>query len=267
MSECTSITIVTVSFNSEQTIENTIRSVVAQAYDALEYIIIDGASKDQTVAIASKYASEHPCMKVVSEPDHGISDAFNKGINMASGTLIGLINSDDELADGALELVNACYLNTKADVIYGDTIVVDKKNGLKMLKKADRIERIKYEMPFIHQSCFIKKAAYKIGGGYKSEYKICMDYDMMARLYRNKCSFANAEGTISIFNYGGTSCEHPIRTINEDMRIASRYGLSRVEVMKYKIKNIPKNICKLILVKLKIWGFLYKILKRNVLIT
>ena len=134
MNEQTKITIITACYNSELTIENTIKSVLAQEYKALEYIIVDGDSKDNTVAIVNKYAVDNLYIKVISEPDEGISDAFNKGIRLASGTLIGLINSDDELAAGALESVNNCYINTNADVIYGDTIVMDKENGLKILK-------------------------------------------------------------------------------------------------------------------------------------
>lgn len=266
MNKETKITVITVCYNSEQTIENTIKSVLGQNYSNLEYIIVDGTSKDNTLSIVKNYANTNPCIKVISESDEGISDAFNKGIKMASGTFIGLINSDDKLVEGAIELINRTYLKTGADIIYGDTIVVDEKNGLKMLKKAGPIENIKYEMPFIHQSCFIKKSAYEKCGEYSKEYKICMDYDMMVRLYQNKFSFANANGIISIFSYGGTSCEHPIMTINEDMKIAVKYGLSKVEMIEYKLKNIPKSICKSILVKLGIWNLLYQLLKKDILI-
>lgn len=266
MSKETKITVITICYNSEQTIENTIKSVLGQNYDNLEYIIVDGESKDNTLSIIKNYANINPCIKVISESDEGISDAFNKGIKMSSGTLIGFINSDDKLAEGAIELVNTVYLKTGADIIYGDTVVVDEENDLKMLKKAGIIENIKYEMPFIHQSCFIKKSAYEKCGEYSKEYKICMDYDMMARLYQNKFNFANANGVISIFRYGGTSCKHPIRTINEDMKIAAEYGLSKAEVIKYKLKNIPKIIFKSVLVKLGIWSLLYRLLKKDVLI-
>ena len=265
MNEQTKITIITACYNSELTIENTIKSVLAQEYKALEYIIVDGDSKDNTVAIVNKYAVDNLYIKVISEPDEGISDAFNKGIRLASGTLIGLINSDDELAAGALESVNNCYINTNADVIYGDTIVMDKENGLKILKKAGEIEKIKYEMPFIHQSCFVKRTAYEEVGVYNKEYKLCMDYDMMARLYHSKYYFAKAEGVISIFHYGGTSCEHPIRTINEDMKIAEKYGLGKSEVIKYKLKLFSKNICKRNFVRLGIWRIVYKLLKGGAL--
>lgn len=125
---------ITVCYNSEQTIENTIKSVLGQNYNNLEYIIVDGESKDNTLSIIKSYANINPCIKVISESDEGISDAFNKRIKMSSRTLIDLINPDDKLSEGAIELVNKVYLKIGADIIYGDTIViVDEENSLKKL--------------------------------------------------------------------------------------------------------------------------------------
>lgn len=89
---------ITVCYNSEQTIENTIKSVLGQNYNNLEYIIVDGESKDNTLSIIKSYANINPCIKVISESDEGISDAFNKRIKMSSRTLIDLINPDDKLS-------------------------------------------------------------------------------------------------------------------------------------------------------------------------
>ena len=97
------ISIITITYNSEKTLENTIKSVIGQNYDDLEYIIIDGGSKDGTLKIAEQYKKY--ISVIVSEPDNGISDAFNKGISHATGELIGIINSDDMLADGALKTI------------------------------------------------------------------------------------------------------------------------------------------------------------------
>lgn len=263
MNELTKITIVTITYNSEKTIERTIQSIVSQNYGNVEYWIIDGASKDHTIDIVEKYVQKYSFIKYSSEPDKGISDAFNKGIAKATGELIGLINSDDQLAEGALVAVDRTYSKTGADVIYGDTIVNDIENELRLLKHAGKPERLKYEMPFIHQSCFIRKNVYDQVGGYSENYKICMDYDMLARIFSQKFVFAYTNNVLSIFQYGGTSCQHPIRTINEDMRIASKYGLCTKAVILYKIKHIPINLAKLLLSKLKIWGWLYRRLKNK----
>lgn len=259
--ESVRITIITICYNSESSIETTIRSVLGQGYDNLEYIIVDGASNDNTLSIVEKYKCDE--MKVISEPDNGISDAFNKGIRMATGTLIGLVNADDYLLDGALADVDQTYRKTHADIIYGDTVVLDRDNDLILMKKASAIGNIKYEMPFIHQSCFIGKSCYEKFGGYSSEYRICMDYDLLAKMYHGGCSFAYTETGISCFSYGGTSCEHPMRTINENMRIATKYGLSLKDMVVYKYKRMSINATKLLLTKMGLWGPMYKIFRKN----
>ena len=94
------ISIITITYNSERTVEETLKSVISQAYPKLEYIIVDGASKDKTLDVVAKYKDS--IARIISEPDKGIADAFNKGIRMATGDLIGIINSDDLLLPGAL---------------------------------------------------------------------------------------------------------------------------------------------------------------------
>ena len=263
MNQLTKITVITVAFNSERTIERTIQSVVSQNYENLEYWIIDGASTDRTVEIVRNYAQKYSFIRYISEPDEGISDAFNKGISKATGELIGLINSDDQLMDGALSAIHTRYCKTSADILYGDTIVDDVENRLRLYKKAGLPELLKYEMPFIHQSCFVRRTVYEECGGYSSKYKICMDYDMFARIYHKGYKFADVGSVISIFQYGGTSCKHPIKTINENMRIASKYGLTKAEVFKYKFRVISRNVMKLVLSKMGIWSFLYKRIKKD----
>ncbi len=120
---------------------------------------------------------------------------------------------------------------------------------------------LKYEMPFIHQSSFVRKDIYiyEKCGGYSQEYTICMDYDMMSRIRNNGGKFQHIDVTVSCFAYGGTSCKHPFRTIFEDLKIARIYGLTRKEYFLYAIKMCTKNFLKLILQKIRIYGILYKL--------
>lgn len=258
------ISIITVCYNAENTIGKTILSVVSQEYDNFEYIIIDGASKDNTLGIIQHYNNGK--IKVYSEPDKGISDAFNKGIRKASGEVIGLLNADDCLCEGAINAISDTYRKTQADIIYGDTVAVDLDNDLTILKKASSPDNLKYEMAFIHQSCFISKGAYDVHGYYDINYCICMDYDLLARMYRRGARFSYTGCVISCFYYGGTSCKHPFRTINENLSIARKYGLSRKQAMLYILKVVTRNLIKIILEKLGLWSWLYKHVKKNSLI-
>ena len=114
------ISIITITYNSEKTLEDTIQSVARQNYPDLEYIIVDGGSKDATLDTVKKYSNV--VTKWISEPDKGISDAFNKGIKIASGELIGIINSDDMLTDNSLNII-AKNIKPETDVIYGNAIM------------------------------------------------------------------------------------------------------------------------------------------------
>ena len=117
------ITVITVCYNSEKTIEKTIKSVINQDHVDKEYIIIDGASTDSTLDIIKKY--ENYITKWVSEPDHGIFDAMNKGISLATGDIIAFLNSDDWYMDGALSAVHHEFISKKCDCVCCDNYVID----------------------------------------------------------------------------------------------------------------------------------------------
>lgn len=254
------ISMITICYNAEKTIAKTIESVLSQDYENLEYIIVDGGSKDHTVDIIKGYGNKK--IRWISEKDNGISDAFNKGIKMATGDLIGLINADDYLLPHALKnLALACHDDT--DVLYGNTIVNDEKNELRLIKRAGTAEGLEYSLPFIHQSSLVRKKAYEQYGGYSEEYRICMDYDLFARFYRRGAKFQFVDTVVSCFAYGGTSCRHPFQTIAEDVSIAEKYGLSHFKATAYKIKMYIKNGIKIVLTKLRVWKTLYCLFKQE----
>ncbi len=255
------ISVVTICFNAEKTIRYAIESVLSQTYGNFEYVIIDGASTDGTWEIIKSFDDDR--IVAFSETDGGISDAFNKGIRKSSGEIIGLLNADNRYCESALEIIAEEYMGLEPDVIYGDTIVQDKRNKLTIYKRAGDSETLKYEMPFIHQSSFVKKEAYDRFGGYKQDYKICMDYDMMARIYTQGGVFKCVHKPISFFCYGGTSCEHPFRTIDENIKIAKKYGLEQKEACRFKIKVYLRNFIKIILQNLNVYGVIYRKLKKK----
>jgi len=128
------ISIITIAYNSAATIEDTIKSVVNQDYPNVEYIIVDGASKDDTLKIVDKYKGK--IAKVISEKDKGIYDAMNKGVKLATGDVVGMLNSDDLLANtNTLSKIAKAFENNDIDATYGDLIYVDRDNVEKITRK------------------------------------------------------------------------------------------------------------------------------------
>jgi len=172
------ISIITVCFNSEKTITNTIESVINQKYKNIEFIIIDGKSTDETFSIIQKYKAN--ITKIISEKDNGIYDAFNKGLELATGDLIGFVNSDDILTPNALELLIKYYNKyPKMDFIFG---AVKKHWGILYGYKPWKIH-FSWGFYSSHSTgFFIKKHAAKIVGFYNTKYKYSADYDYFYRM-------------------------------------------------------------------------------------
>lgn len=215
------VTVITVCFNSEKTIERTIRSVLHQTYDNLEYIIIDGLSVDNTMNIIQKYADEFGNrLKVISEKDQGIYDAMNKGIKMASGELIGILNSDDYYEFDAVEKIVSHYNGYKYSVLYG--LMRKVKDG-----KEDSIglnhfgELSKKMIP--HPTCFVSKTIYDEFGCFDLKYKVCADYEFMLRLKeKEQVVFNEIVEVITNFSIGGASYSYDC--LKETLKIRYRYG-------------------------------------------
>ena len=183
------VTIVTVVFNGEKYLEQTIQSVINQTYDNIEYIIIDGGSTDGTLDIIRKY--EKVIDYWVSEPDAGIYDAMNKGIILSRGKLIGLINSDDWYLENAVETVVETYLNnSKSNVIITGAIYRTDSQGnilFKLNKPASFLhQKINRIMPVNHPATFVDREVYAEIGLFDEQYKIAGDYDFIYRVYYSK---------------------------------------------------------------------------------
>jgi glycosyltransferase involved in cell wall biosynthesis len=178
------VTIITVCFNSENTIEDTIKSVQSQTYPNIEYIVIDGSSNDCTNEIVSKYKD---VVKLhVSERDNGLYEAMNKGIKLASGDIIGILNSDDVLADeSVIERIVTGFEDESVDAVYSDLIYVSEYD----LNKATRLysskifsrRLIKFGIMLPHPTFYVRKKCYEKEGLYKTNYRVAADFELLAR--------------------------------------------------------------------------------------
>jgi len=183
------VTIVTVSYNSMATIADTIRSVSSQTYKNIEHIIVDGASTDGTVEIVNSFGSK--VSKFITEPDNGIYQAMNKGIRLATGDVIGILNSDDFLCDNHIieTLVNT-FKESNADVIYGDVRYINPRKPEKTVRyySSKKFNPMKFKYGFIpaHPSVYAKRNLYEISGLFKEDYIIAADYELLIRFFRNR---------------------------------------------------------------------------------
>lgn len=259
--------IVTICFNSEKEIEDTMISVITQNYRPLEYILVDGASKDSTNEIIQRVINKHSDEGVAfiynSEPDKGISDAFNKGIQRATGDIIGLINSGDGLMPRALEkLAEAFAKNPEADVIYGNTLCVDKENNLQYLRRIPSnidSNRFKYNgLGFTHQSAFVRKKIYDKLGLYDISYKYVMDTELFCKFAQSKVRFIYLDETIVSMLAGGISSKPSISLLKENMRVAEKYGGYKkpVQIARW-LRGVPHNyVVRLLKRYPRVWNFL-----------
>lgn len=210
VSKTIKISIITATFNSEKTIRETIESVVSQSYSDVEYIVIDGGSTDKTLEIVNEYGKK--IHKVVSEKDDGIYDAFNKGIRLSSGEIIGILNSDDMYYPETLNIVVSEYekkLNNFC-LISGSLEIVNEEGNLvrKNLKNSviDYFNRNIYKkMPLNHPATFVGKSVYENVGLFDTSYRIVGDYEFILRCYNSNADFIFTQETLTQMREGGVS--------------------------------------------------------------
>lgn len=200
------ISIITVCFNSEKTIKDTIESVLKQSYKNYEYIIVDGKSSDNTLNIVKSYEKKFKGkLRYISEKDKGLYDAFNKGIKMATGDIVGIINSDDILHDNdVFNKISQCDLS-KYDGIYGDLVMYDQT--LKIPKSIYIGKPGNYKLGWYpqHPTLYVKKSVFEKYGFYKLDYKIAADYDFIIRILKNNVKLFYIDSVIVSMREGGAS--------------------------------------------------------------
>jgi glycosyltransferase involved in cell wall biosynthesis len=236
--------IITVVLNNEKFLNDTIKSIISQSYKNFEYIIIDGKSKDNTLDIIKKYKNK--ITKFISEKDRGIYDAFNKGIRLASGEYICIVNSDDKLKINALKIINK-YINKypEIDFFFGS---VKKHWGV---LHGYQPKKIKYSWGFYssHSTGFyIKNESAKKVGPYNIKYKYHSDYDYFYRMIvkkKMKGIATKKNEVVGIFRRGGYSSSIPYRKLFvEELKIRHDNGQSIILILIlgiYKILNYWKK--------------------------
>ena len=202
------ISIITATFQSARTLGDTIDSVRRQTWPEIEHIIVDGGSSDDTLGIVAAHTQ---LVKVVSEPDRGIYDAMNKGIGMADGEIIGILNSDDFYADErVIADIAACFEDPQVDAVYGDLDYVhpDEVNRVTRRWKAGRYQPGGFRWGWMppHPTFFVRRRLYEQFGGFNLDMGTCGDYELMLRMvHRHGARLAYLPRTLVRMRAGGAS--------------------------------------------------------------
>ena len=229
------ISIITATFNSAKTLKDTIQSVLRQTNKDFEYLIIDGGSTDETIDIVKSYESEFSGrLKWVSEKDQGIYDAMNKGIKMASGDVVGILNSDDYFtSDDILQTVDNAFKSHEIDAIYGDIHFIRDGNPQKCIRYySSRMFRpfwLRFGFMPAHPSFYCKREVFEKAGLYSLDYKIGADYEMMVRLFKRhkiKSLYANKDFvTMRTGGASNTNVRSRLTLIEEDVKACRENGI------------------------------------------
>ncbi|MEZ9330300.1 glycosyltransferase [Vibrio breoganii] len=258
------ISVVTVSFNCVSEIERTLLSVSDQTYTELEYIVVDGGSSDGTLDIINRYRNAIDIF--VSESDHGIYDAMNKGLDAATGDWVIFMNAGDKFY--SVDTITSVFNNPndfqETNHIYGK--VVSDFNGRLYHKKLNKLNFLKIGMPFCHQSVF-SRLSYHKRNKFSLNYSIVSDFDFFTKSYQEGSKFARLESIVSIINPGGVSDSRRLVAYREKICVAKKYqlslfdtiriyvGLVKLTLVVYIKPYIPENF-------LKIKRFTQNILRR-----
>lgn len=246
------ISIITIVYNGEKFIEKCIQSVLAQSYTNIEYIIIDGGSTDHTVDIIKRYADSVTTW--ISEKDKGISDAFNKGLKLAKGEVIGIINADDWYEQYTVEKV--AQVMGGFDIVYGD-LKLWKNDKVDFVLRGNHAYLVK-EMTVNHPTVFVKRECYEKFGLFSMEYKCAMDYDLLLRFKVNHCRFGYIPAVLANMRWEGLSDTQWLLGCKETLLIKDKYLSSqKLRNRLYFYKHVLANAVPRVLVKLKM-GFIIK---------
>ena len=214
------VSVITVVYNGDRHLEQTILSVMNQGYGNIEYIILDGGSSDGTLDIIGKY--EDRIDYWASEPDKGTYDAMNRGIGLASGELIGLLNSDDYYEPGAIETIAETYrLDPAPRILYGNAYAVQEE--MQVRYKTYPHTRHWFGMGIYHPAMFVHKDVYGAIGTYDTAYRASADFDFMLRAIRNRIVFTRVDEFLANYRTSGFSAVNLRTTLGENRDLIRIY--------------------------------------------
>ena len=220
MKPAPSVSVVTVSLNAEKQIAQTIASVLSQKDSAVEYVLIDGGSTDKTLEILKRHDARFD--HLVSEPDQGVSQAFNKGISAARGEIVGILNAGDWYEPNTLRTVADVFkLNPDVDVVCGSLEFWD--GDTPHLHCFSNPEGLDKETSVYHPTVFVRKSAYIKYGMFDESYRYAMDYELLLRFKRQGAKFLSLERTLANMSLDGLSYRNWYRGLKEVERARSQY--------------------------------------------
>ena len=247
------ISVITVVYNNEATIERAICSVLEQNHPNIEYIVVDGGSTDNTLNIINKYSDQIDV--IISEKDNGLYDAMNKGVKKATGDVVGILNSDDTYYDkDSLSSVGKAFKMYNTDSIYADVIIVKENKQDSIVRyysaKSFKLWHFRFGHMPGHASFFVKRKYFDIYGLYDTCFKISADFDLVFRfLYINKLSYKYIPKILVRMSLGGVSTQgySSIKQMNKELKHI------------FKKNNIKSNIIMIYMKYFaKIFQYLYK---------
>jgi len=252
------ISIITIVFNGQQTLEHTILSIQSQTYSNIEYIIIDGGSTDGTLDLIRQY--DRQINYWISEPDRGISDAFNKGISAAHGEIIGMLNSDDWYEKDAVEIAVEKLKDSGADIVYGDLRTWD-NDAKSEIVSADH-ELLDKEMSLNHPAVFVARSAYERIGLYRTDFRFAMDYEWLLRAKKAGLKFSSANRCLTNMRLEGTTNINWLAPLKEEVRAKNLITPKATNTIFYLYKT-AKGFTRRILERTG-FGFLVRFFHANV---